>query len=709
MRLNHSKAIGISAALLFAASIWRLHLSTTVVPISPAPSASIPKPPQRLPKLYLKEPLPAEITCLAWPPAGNRIAYGDAAGNVTIFDPLTGEIHGPIQVSRDPVSSLAFTRDGSRFAAGCGHDSNWNGIGQRGNGGVWDVASGKAVVRLTGISHIVSAVAFATDGKSFATVSNESGINPPDADANFVKIWDAHTGALQSLIGESDYELDGIAFSPDGKMLAVSALEVPGTGVGVDNGHLKARIALFGANGFKTGKTLEFDNGHRLSFAWTPDSQNITIGFDSRYIEQDDFGLIQNWNIATGKLKPVCRTVMEWPSALWSWGVKELVWSPNDKALAILRRCQGTNATDAQIWDAENSVFASDLPNGLGPHVRIGSVNPLDCVAFSPDGSELATAGSASTGPWGEIHIWSWRDGGTVTGSYDQHSVLSAMAACPGDTLVTGLTGEWDIDGQWYNLEVWDLKTGQLVKQIPGAGELISFRYSKAKGVLVSEIRGDGAGKPDRWNFWKGPEFNFIGAQTAPISCSGSFSDSSNDGPRATRPGGNEEAEATQSGIWVTNRRSGAAIAQLRVPHNVTALAYSSDGTKLAVLCNDGLVRVWGATDFQPKLTLQLDQNIFGPNGQPEADWIANTPDGFYTCSPGAASRFKWYENGLPYSGPNGALDYDHPDFVARELGAPQHRPPAPTGAPLERDWSGDLPVTLATENESGSSFTFAS
>jgi len=75
---------------------------------------------------------------------------------------------------------------------------------------LWDASLGKALQTLKGHSSSVDAVAFSLDGKTLALASGDQ----------TVKLWDASLGkALQTLKGHSRAVL-AVAFSLDGKTLA---------------------------------------------------------------------------------------------------------------------------------------------------------------------------------------------------------------------------------------------------------------------------------------------------------------------------------------------------------------------------------------------------------------------------------------------------------------------------------------------------------
>jgi WD40 repeat protein len=77
---------------------------------------------------------------------------------------------------------------------------------------VWDAESGKELLTLRGHFGEVNGVAFSLDGKRLATASVDQ----------TAKVWDAESGKeLVTLRGHSG-KVNGVAFSPDRKRLATS-------------------------------------------------------------------------------------------------------------------------------------------------------------------------------------------------------------------------------------------------------------------------------------------------------------------------------------------------------------------------------------------------------------------------------------------------------------------------------------------------------
>jgi WD40 repeat protein len=86
---------------------------------------------------------------------------------------------------------------------------------------VWDVSSGKEIIRLKGHEGLVVIVslAFSPDGKTLASGSGPSSFMD-SGEYKCIRLWDVATGkAIRAWGGHPD-GVSSVAFSPDGKMLA---------------------------------------------------------------------------------------------------------------------------------------------------------------------------------------------------------------------------------------------------------------------------------------------------------------------------------------------------------------------------------------------------------------------------------------------------------------------------------------------------------
>ena len=251
---------------------------------------------------------------------GGHLVTGGGGGS-WVLDASTGERLTPIGFGWIDAS---FSPDGDRVAAS-------------GDGAiVYDIASSD-VVQVVDVARWVSSVEFSPDGAAIAAGLGDTGR---------VELLNAVSGGRIRTFGAShpDEDVQGIAFSPDGDMLAALTD--------------KARLDVWRVD---TGKTLmavqaNTSNGSDLAFA--PDGKTlVTVGGDGAAV----------WNLRSHK--------------------RILSLSRGGKLAGVAFNSDGSRIATAgedrtaRIWDA---ATGRELLTLEFPHA-------VTSVAFSPDGTELTT------------------------------------------------------------------------------------------------------------------------------------------------------------------------------------------------------------------------------------------------------------------------------------------------------------------------------
>ncbi len=169
----------------------------------------------------------AEIFCLrghtapvrrvAFSPDGRRLSTTSGSpgkaggrplpGEVKVWNVSNGEevltLHGSAELAESGwVGSSAFSPDGQQLAAGVGRHVY-----------VWDVATGRRLLTLSGHDGPILRVAYSPDGRRLASASRD----------HRVKVWDAVTGEQLLMLPEHAGGVSGMAYSPDGRRLVTTA------------------------------------------------------------------------------------------------------------------------------------------------------------------------------------------------------------------------------------------------------------------------------------------------------------------------------------------------------------------------------------------------------------------------------------------------------------------------------------------------------
>jgi len=321
---------------------------------------------------------------VAWGPRGVLLASVGTERAVRLWDTATRALLRTLEGHTDGVLAVAVDPTG-RFVASGASD---------GTARVWRTDDGTQVALLAGEARHVGAVAFSPDGSLLATGATDGAVRlwfattgtlvreiPAHTggvrDVDFsrdgrqlasagqdgtVRLWDASTGKPLRTYGWHTNEVRGVALGPKGRLLAscgydqhvrLADLTIPEGEP--DRGHQQITIGL----------TFE-DEGRTL----------VSTGID---------GSVRFWDVASGRQVRVLR----WPGTLWGVDLH-----PAGRWLAV-----GHAEGELLLWDLQG---AAREPRRVRAHD--GGVRS---VAFSPDGTLLATSGTD-----GRVRLWqvpSWR------------------------------------------------------------------------------------------------------------------------------------------------------------------------------------------------------------------------------------------------------------------------------------------------------------
>ncbi len=197
-----------------------------------------------------------EVTALAFSPDASLLAIGTNRGQVKLFDTqLRGFVHPPLDDAAGKlagkgtpeeflalpramgsIKSLAFSPDGSLLAM-CGgsfadaplvmDDEEAERLTIAGTGPgrvkIWDVKTGTLKHDLAGHSH-ASAVAFSPNGTLLASAGRWFGASDS---GNGAILWNPQDGSkVLRMSTPTNAGTHGVAFSPDGKLLAILSIEI---------------------------------------------------------------------------------------------------------------------------------------------------------------------------------------------------------------------------------------------------------------------------------------------------------------------------------------------------------------------------------------------------------------------------------------------------------------------------------------------------
>jgi WD40 repeat protein/serine/threonine protein kinase len=290
-----------------------------------------------------KEPLRVEepdfyIPSLAFNADGRRLAVAGALRGeqpeqtryrVKVWDLAAREVRltldGPTRRGAGGPGPMrvAFSPDGTRLAAtfwGRGEE----GPDSAGEVKVWDAATGNELFVLRGTSHAFTDVAFSPDGRRLASTAVS------ETQGGQVKLWDAATGKELLTLKGAGWHVGGLAFRPDGRRLAVGGFGPAGS----------SEVKVWDTTTGEALVTLKGHGGGVYYVAFSPDGRRIATAERSETPESE----IHLWGAATGRqlltLKHDCDVVAE------------LVFSPDGSRLFSAGRFINRRGDPVKVWDA---------------------------------------------------------------------------------------------------------------------------------------------------------------------------------------------------------------------------------------------------------------------------------------------------------------------------------------------------------------------
>ncbi|KAK9853427.1 hypothetical protein MYU51_006523 [Penicillium brevicompactum] len=362
------------------------------------------------------------VSSIAWSQDGSRIASASGDKTVRVWDPATGQCVSTFKGHGHWITSITWSQDESRLAS-ASVDKTVR---------IWDPATGQCILTLEGHSGAVFSIAWSQDGSQLASASADK----------TVRIWNPATGqCILTLEGHSG-AVFSIAWSQDGSQLASAS---------GDN-----TVRIWDSATGQCASTLEGHSGPVNSIAWSQDGSRIASASRDK--------TVRIWDPVTGR----CMLTLEGHID----GISSIAWSQDGSQIA-----SGSWDNTVRIWDPATDQCVSTFK---------GHGHWITSITWSHDGSRLASASGDKT-----VRIWDPATG-QYASTFEGHSgqVQSIAWSQDGSRLASASDDK--------TVRIWDPATGQCTSTLEGHIDGVSSIAWSQDGSRLASVSASASDKTVR-------------------------------------------------------------------------------------------------------------------------------------------------------------------------------------------------------------------
>jgi WD40 repeat protein len=376
-----------------------------------------------------------DVTSLTFSPDCSRLALGDAAGQLSLWDLATGTrryrtaahsglqeiqfrdgrtIGTKTQRNADGVNAIAFSSDGLTLATGGGTAAG------RGELKLWDASRGALLATLPAERGSVKQVRYFGAGRRLGVLLERKRQDVRGA-TTLVEVWSAEGPERWLLDADAD-PIVRLTFLPDGRYLAAEGLSAIKSW-DLSNGHLVG-----------SSKRSQIPNG---AATYTPVSAHMPRDNISISAEKNILYLARG----TDAPEPLLTTD---DSYFHSEPIQQLLVVGDDRLVSL--------AGYSNVREKPAEIVMWDLAARRPIHEALEPSNVVADVMFSPDRRTFVTVGAVGTAAQdvGFVHVWDAQHFTHIRSLIGHRARVTAAAFSPdGRQLATG-----DVNGF---VRVWDM------------------------------------------------------------------------------------------------------------------------------------------------------------------------------------------------------------------------------------------------------------
>jgi len=433
----------------------------------------------------------------AFSPDGKLAAVARFGNGVDLYDTTTGDQllvvdekgqTKPLFLpSRSPPERVTFSPDGNQLAVGArtGLVALWrlpppSGAGSAERGAQAIEGGPRSALHaprnLKGHQAAIEALAFTADGRRLISIGHD----------NTVRCWDV-ADREESRVLQKGHGIDSLSYSPDGRYLVEASMtdgirvhDLTSTDPPRKLTTRRSRQAVFSPD----GRTIAGGPDHRLTL-WDAKTKDL-------------LGTLTEPKLADRMADPNYHALIQEMGA----EIGALAFSPDSRWLAV-----GVGGPHTFSVDPPQKVMVFDVAQRK-EHRTFATPTQVNAVAFSPDGKLLAAAGHN-----GAIWMWdtsSWDEIGRWQGPPDTGygAILFLPGSLPGEASVRASGVLLATGSRSGRIDLWDVNTKALVRQMHGHIALISVMVLSPDGRTLGSASTDGSIK--LWDSGTGRELRTL-------------------------------------------------------------------------------------------------------------------------------------------------------------------------------------------------------